>query len=142
MEIRTPHTPAEWEQYYDLRYRVMREPLGKERGSERNEGDETGIHFSLFDEGNIVAIARLDQIDPTLCQVRWVAVETALQGKGYGKKIMQAVEEKATAMGYKKLMLHARDYALRFYEKLGYTLVGPSYKLFDILQHYEMYKHF
>jgi hypothetical protein len=36
--------------------------------------------------------------------------------------------------------LHARDYAVDFYSKLGYTLVGPSYKLFDVLQHYQMEK--
>lgn len=142
MIIKTPGTPAEWETYYDLRYRIMREPLGKERGSERNEGDATGIHFALFEENRMLAIARLDKVDDAVCQVRFVAVEANQQGKGLGKLIMEAVEEKGKAEGYKKLVLHARDYALPFYEKLGYTLIGPSYKLFDVLQHYEMEKEF
>lgn len=139
-EIRTPETPAEWDAYYDLRYRVMREPLGKERGSERNEGDETAIHFALFEDAVIRAIARLDRVDEQTCQVRFVAVEANQQGKGLGKLIMDAVEARGIAEGYTKLVLHARDYALPFYEKLGYTLIGPSYKLFDVLQHYEMIK--
>lgn len=140
MEIRTPQTAAEWDKYYDLRYRILREPLGKERGSERNDGDEAGIHFAVFDGESILAIARLDRVDDTVCQVRFVAVETTIQGKGLGKKIMDAVEKRGTEKGYSKLILHARDYALPFYEKLGYTLLGPSYKLFDVLQHFEMEK--
>jgi GNAT superfamily N-acetyltransferase len=140
MEIRTPANATEWEEYYDLRYRILREPLGKERGSERNDGDADGIHFALYDEGVLRAIARLDKVDATTCQVRFVAVETPLQGKGLGKAIMDAVEQRGIAEGYTKLILHARDYALDFYKKLGYTLIGPSYKLFDVLQHYEMYK--
>ena len=140
MEIRTPETEAEWEAYYDLRYRVMREPLGKERGSERNEGDSTGIHFALYEDGTILGIARLDKVDDQICQVRFVAIESHLQGKGLGNKLMIAVEEHGAQIGYTKMILHARDYALSFYEKLGYQLIGPSYKLFDVLQHYEMEK--
>ncbi|ASS47846.1 MAG: hypothetical protein A3D31_18530 [Candidatus Fluviicola riflensis] len=140
MEIRTPQTDAEWEAYYDLRYRVLREPLGKERSSERNDGDATGIHFALFDGESILAVARLDKVSELICQVRFVAVETTIQGKGLGKRIMDEVEKRGVEEGYTKLILHARDYALPFYEKLGYALLGPSYKLFDVLQHYEMEK--
>lgn len=140
MEIRTPHTDAEWEQYYDLRYRILRAPLGKERGSERNDGDTGGIHFAAYANGQLLAVARLDRVDATTCQVRFVAVETNLQGTGIGKKLMEAVERRGTAEGYARLVLHARDYALPFYEKLGYRLLGASYKLFGVLQHYEMDK--
>lgn len=140
IEVKIPRTPPEWDLYYDLRYRILREPLGKERGSERNEGDETGIHFAHYENNKLIAVARLDRIDETICQARFVAVESNLQGKGYGRKIMTALENEALGLGYQKLILHARDYALPFYEKLGYTLVGPSYKLFDVLQHFEMFK--
>lgn len=140
IEVKNPKTEQEWESYYDLRYRILREPLGKERGSERNDGDENGIHFSLYENDQLIAVARLDTVDQTTCQARFVAVESNLQGKGYGKEIMTELENKAERLGYSKLILHARDYALPFYEKLGYTLVGPSYKLFDVLQHFEMYK--
>jgi predicted GNAT family N-acyltransferase len=140
MEIKSPQTAQEWETYYDLRYRVLREPLGKERGSERNDGDAAGIHFALYDNETLLAVARLDRVDEITCQVRFVAVENDQQGKGLGKQLMDAVEKRGALEGYEKLVLHARDYALPFYEKLGYRLIGPSYKLFDVLQHYEMDK--
>jgi ribosomal protein S18 acetylase RimI-like enzyme len=140
MEIRSPQTEKEWKVYYELRYEVLRKPLGKPVGSERNEGDETGIHFALYDDTVLRAIARLDEVDENTCQVRFVAVSAELQGKGFGKSIMLAVEEEGRRIGYNKLILHARDYAVKFYEKLDYTLIGESYKLFDVLQHYLMEK--
>ena len=140
IEVKIPESEKEWDSYYDLRYRILREPLGKERGSERNEGDETGMHFALYENKVLIAVARLDSVGKTTCQARFVAVEAHLQGQGYGRGIMTALEKEALSRGYQKLILHARDYALPFYEKLGYTLIGPSYKLFDVLQHFEMFK--
>jgi predicted GNAT family N-acyltransferase len=140
MEIKSPQTEREWEDYFDLRYRILREPLNQPRGSERNDGDATGIHFALYDNGVLKAIARLDQQDEAVFQVRFVAVEKAEQGSGYGRKIMEANEQKAKELNGQKIILHARDYAVDFYLKLNYTLIEPSYKLFDILQHFLMEK--
>jgi predicted GNAT family N-acyltransferase len=139
LEIRTPKD-HEWEAYYDLRYRVLREPLNQPRGSERNDGDATGIHFALYEDKTLKAIARLDRHDETTAQVRFVAVESAEQGKGYGRLIMEATEQHAEANGSTKIILHARDYAVEFYLKLGYTLIEPSHKLFGVLQHFLMEK--
>ena len=138
--IKSPEYPFEWELYYDLRYRILREPLNQPRGSEKNDEDATGIHFALFDHTKICAIARLDSVDETSCQVRFVAVETQLQGSGYGKQIMNEVENKGRLLGKQKMVLHARDYAVVFYSKLGYQLIEPSYKLFGTLQHFLMEK--
>lgn len=140
IEIRTPITPKEWEQYYALRYDVLRKPLNQPIGSERNDGDLKGIHFALFEDGMLRAIARLDKVDDETAQTRFVAVDTVAQGKGFGKLIMDAVEAKSIARGDKKMILHARDYALPFYLRLGYTEIEKSYKLFDVLQHYLMEK--
>jgi predicted GNAT family N-acyltransferase len=140
IKIRLPETDEEWEDYYDLRYRILRKPLNQPIGSERNDGDETGIHFALYDKGVLKAIARLDEHSMNIAQTRFVAVETESQKKGYGKLIMYAVEQEAEEKEYSKMILHARDYAVDFYLKLGYELIEPSYKLFDVLQHFLMEK--
>ena len=142
IEIRTPITPKEWEHYYAMRYDVLRKPLNQPIGSERNDGDLTGIHFALYEDGMLRAIARLDRVDETTAQTRFVAVDPVAQGKGFGKLIMDAVEAKSIARGDKKMILHARDYALQFYLRLGYTEIEKSYKLFDVLQHYLMEKEY
>lgn len=140
IEIRSPRTASEWDAYYDLRYRVLREPLDQPRGSERNDGDETGIHFALYDDGILKAIARLDQASEGVSQVRFVAVELNSQGKGYGRKIMEEVERVSRNSGNTKMILHARDYAVDFYLRLNYTVIEKSHKLYGVLQHFLMEK--
>ena len=51
IEFRPPRNEKEWENYYDLRYRILREPLGKERGSEKNESDELENTFAFMTMG-------------------------------------------------------------------------------------------
>lgn len=140
IEIKSPETPSEWEDYYNLRYVVLREPLGQPRGSEKNEGDIDGEHFALYENGILKAIARLDRSGEGIAQVRFVAVEGEQQGKGYGKMIMEATEKSSQNRGDHKMILHARDYAVKFYEKLGYEVIEPSHKLFGVLQHFLMEK--
>ncbi|MFT5860622.1 MAG: putative GNAT family N-acyltransferase [Flavobacteriaceae bacterium] len=142
IEIRCPKTDYEWESYYDLRYRILRAPLDKPRGSERNEMDTTGLHFALYDEDRLKAIARLDQSGIQTAQVRFVAVEDHSQGRGYGRKIMEATEEAAIARGDTKMILQSRDYAVDFYLKLNYGVLEKSHLLFGVLQHYLMEKRF
>jgi predicted GNAT family N-acyltransferase len=138
--IRAPKTELEWENYFDLRYRILREPLGQPVGSERNKDDATGIHFALYENDILKAVARLDTQENEVMQVRFVAVENESQGKGYGKKIMLASEEKAKSLGTKKMILHARENAVPFYLNLNYRLIEKSYNLFDQVQHYLMMK--
>ncbi len=140
VEIRKPNSEQEWEAYYDLRFRILREPLNQPRGSEKNDGDADGIHFALYENNVLLAIARLDNADTPVAQVRFVAVEANQQGKGWGKQIMLATEALSREKGVEKIILHARDYAVDFYLNLNYKLIEPSYKLFDILQHFLMEK--
>lgn len=142
IEIRPPESEQEWEKYYDLRYRILRKPLGQPLGSEKNEGDETGIHFALFENNQLMAIARLDHSGENTMQVRFVAVEENQQGKGFGKQIMMATEQKALELNAKKMILHARENAVPFYIGLGYTMVEKSHNLFGMVQHYLMEKRF
>lgn len=140
IEIRAPRTEAEWQDYYDLRYSVLRAPLNQPLGSERNDGDKTGVHFALYEDEVLMAIARLDKASDAQAQVRFVAVEGNAQGKGYGRMIMEATEIAAKERGDSEMILQARDYAVDFYLKLNYTLVEKSHLLFGVLQHFKMMK--
>ena len=142
METRSPQSIEEWNDYFDLRYRILRTPLNQTLGSERDDGDVSGIHFALYENQVLLAIARLDYSNTKVAQVRFVAVEENQQGRGIGRKIMEAVENRCISDGKEKLILHARDYALDFYLKLGYVNIEKSYKLFGVLQHFLMEKHF
>ena len=86
IKIRLPESEEEWGNYYDLRYRILREPLNQPRGSERNEGDESGIHFALYDGDELKAIARLDEHSMDVAQTRFVAVEKNEQGNCFNAR--------------------------------------------------------
>lgn len=141
MEIRAPKTAEEWEAYYDLRFRILREPWNQPRGSERNDGDVTALHFAVWENGKPLAVARMDETenDDTV-QIRFVAVESNQQGKGLGKIIMLEAEKTAKEQNRQKIVLHARENAVEFYKSLGYSIVEKSYLLFDEIQHYLMMK--
>jgi len=139
--IRAPKNQIEWEQYYDLRYRILRQPWNQPRGSERNEGDETGIHFALFENDKIAAIARLDVNAENIAQVRFMAVESTIQRKGFGKQVMLAIESYCKTQNSSEIILNARETAIPFYESLNYQLVEKSHLLFNEIQHFLMHKH-
>lgn len=141
MEIRTPSSHAEWEQYYDLRYRILRAPWDQPRGSERTESDAFAIHLAYFEQGQILGVVRLDTHESNLwAQVRFMAVEENQQGKGIGKKLMQETENYAKRLGFKRMMLQAREIALSFYKSLDYKIIEKSHLLFGEIQHYKMEK--
>lgn len=139
-EIREPSTEKEWHAYYKMRYDILRKPLNKPIGSERNDGDIKGKHFALYENNDLRAIARLDQNQNNISQVRFVAVDTKYQKKGFGKLIIKAAENESQKNGNKKMILHSRDYSLDFYKKIGYKKIKKSYKLFNVIQHYLMEK--
>ena len=140
IEIRSPKTDKEWVEYYDLRYRVLREPWNQPIGSERNEGDASEQHFALYSDLNLIAVGRLDQCEEKKRQIRFMAVEKSAQGSGYGKMLMIEMEKYCSNHKVNEIILHARESAIPFYEKLSYQLHEPSYKLFGEIQHYLMSK--
>lgn len=140
IEIRCPNSEIEWESYYDLRYRILREPWNQPPGSERNEGDDSAIHAAYFENGKIFGVARLDLMEDDIGQIRFMAVETSKQGKGIGEKLMLHLEELAFLNGRKKIILHAREIAIGFYQKLGYVMIEKSHLLFGEIQHFLMKK--
>ena len=69
-----------------------------------------------------------------------MAVADQQQGKGIGKAIMYEMENISKEKGIQKIVLHAREIALPFYQKLGYQLDAPSHLLFGEIQHFLMHK--
>lgn len=140
MEIRAPQSAQEWQDYYDLRYRLLRQPWNQPKGSEQNEGDSTAQHFALYDHKKLVAVARLDAMGHRIFQVRFFAVKQTEQGKGLGKRLMHVIEQAVHHQQGQKIILQARENAQPFYSKLGYQTVAKSHLLFGEIQHFLMEK--
>ena len=145
--VQPPRTPAEWAAYYQLRYAVLRQPWQQPPGSERCPADaEPGtIHALLLaaDASAAPVALAVGMLQPTggpQGQIRFMAVAPAAAGTGLGRRVVAYLEQEARAGGLTEIVLHARETAVGFYEKLGYELVAPSHTLFGVLPHFLMRK--
>ena len=91
IEIRSPLTQMEWDAYYDLRFRVLRAPWNQQKGSERDNQEDEAEHFAVFNKQLIIGVGRLDQLNESTCQVRFMAVDPLFQGKSIGKSLMEFI---------------------------------------------------
>ena len=142
MKIIEPNSSAEFEQYYNLRYEVLRKPWLQPKGSEKDDGDKSSIHRMIIDESNgkAVAVGRLQFNTSEEAQIRYMAVADNYQLKGYGNIIVKTLEDIALNKGIRNIILQARENALKFYWKNGYEIIEKSYLLFDEIQHWLMVK--
>lgn len=140
MQLKQPETREEFEQYYDLRWRILRKPWGEPAGSEQDQEEDEAYHIMAVENDRVVGIARLQFTDENNAQLRYMAVEPEFQGKGIGQQIVKHMEDYARQQSASRLFLHARENAVGFYLALGYAILESSYLLFGTIQHYKMIK--
>ena len=117
----------QYKQMVDLRYHILRKPLGMSFTQDELEAEKDNIHIGCFDDDKLEGCCMLVPLDKATIQLRQMAVTSGLQGKGIGKVLMQFAENISRDLGYKKMIMHARKTATGFYEKLGYNAVGNEF---------------
>jgi thioesterase domain-containing protein len=139
-QLRQPSSAAEWQQYYQLRWQVLRQPWQQPLGSERDEHEADAYHVMLVNaEGVIAAVGRLHKCSDVIAQIRYMAVAEAYRGKGAGQRILQALEQQAVLWQCQGIKLNARESALSFYQNIGYQQVAAADTLFGI-RHFQLQK--
>ncbi|XP_048345846.1 N-alpha-acetyltransferase 80 [Sphaerodactylus townsendi] len=88
--------------------------------------EETAEGKPAKSQCQLLGHARLSRVvgQPKSLFVETVVVSKAIRGKGYGRKLMEAVENYAKSRGYRCLHLTTHD-KQHFYAHLGYTLTTP-----------------
>ncbi len=138
---RSPQTLREWDQYFDLRWRMLRAPWNQPRGSEKDDHEETSEHLMIpGPDSQPIAVGRLHFNSPREAQVRYMAVEPEMQGRGLGGQLLETFEERARSAGATSIVLNAREDAQRFYQRHGFIAVGPAPTIFDAVKHVRMRK--
>ncbi|NML41596.1 1-(5-phosphoribosyl)-5-[(5-phosphoribosylamino)methylideneamino]imidazole-4-carboxamide isomerase [Chitinophaga sp. G-6-1-13] len=87
------------------------------------EHDADGLHFGAFEGGQLVTVVSLFP-GKGEAQFRKLATLPAAQGKGYGKAILEHLADVCRKENIKLLWCNARDTAVSFYDRLGYTTRG------------------
>lgn len=136
-----PTTNDQWEQYYTIRYEVLRKPWNQPLSTTKDDTEGLSQHFLVVDEnGNFVAAGRLQFNSTVEAQIRSMAVTKENQGKKIGSLLVNFLEKKAREKGIQKIILDARENAIEFYKANGYEVYEKSYLLFNTIQHYKMSK--
>ena len=130
---------SEYAQALQLRYRILRLPLGLEFTNEELEKDKYDIHVGLFDGEKIFACITLTRCENKRMKMRQVAVDGAAQGKGFGRALCKAGENYALENGFEIMFCNARKTAVPFYESMGYQIVSHEFTEVNI-PHYTMEK--
>ena len=143
--ISQPETKIEYKQYYQLRWKTLRAPWNQPEGSEVDDIEDLCIHIMVIDtnhveNNNVIGVARLQLNSSTEAQIRYMAVAGEYERQGVGRELVKALEQHAKKSSCKNIVLHAREPALGFYQKLGYKVIKKSYCLFDEIQHFQMIK--
>ena len=141
IKIKQPKTEDDFKSYYQLRWNLLRAPWSQPEGSEVDDIEDQCFHLMAVDDNNeVIAVARLQFNSDDEAQVRYMAVAGAYERQGIGRELINSMEAYAGESTRRKIVLDAREPAVGFYQKLGYTVVEKSYLLFDEIQHYRMMK--
>lgn len=130
IKIISPKTRDEFKAYYELRFKVLREAWGLQKGTEKDDYEPISRHFMAVDEnsGEIIGVVKLFEKEPGVGWFSHMAVAPKYQHKGVGKLLLKFIEDEAKQEGFKIIGCMARLNTTVFFEKANYKINGlPSH---------------
>ncbi|MEX0635822.1 MAG: GNAT family N-acetyltransferase [Ferruginibacter sp.] len=118
---------SDYQKVIRLRFSILRAPLGLNFSQEDLDKEKEHIHIASFEDDELLGCCMLTPIDHHTLQLRQMAVKDNLQRKGIGASIMSFAENISRDKGYRRIIMHARDSAIGFYEKFGYKVKGEEF---------------
>ena len=134
--IRRPETRDDYRAYYTLRYRVLREPWGQARGTEKDDYEPLSQHLmAVDDEGDeVVGVIKWMEKEPGVACLSHLAIAPEHQKKGIGQLLVKGVEDAAREQGFVVIGVNSRLTSTDFFERLGYQIKGLPDHFFSTIQ--------
>ena len=82
------HNSTEYRQMVDLRYQILRKPLGLSFTDEELATEKDDILLGCYEDDSLEACCVLSKTEPKTVRLRQMAVSANLQGKGIGRVLM------------------------------------------------------
>jgi predicted N-acetyltransferase YhbS len=111
----------------ELRFRVLREPLGHPRSAVLFPFESESLHLVAVEDGEVRGCVLFHPENERSGRLFQMAVRPELQGKGVGAKLVRRLEEELSRRGFTHVHLHARAQVVPFYERLGYEVYGEPF---------------
>jgi len=139
--LKEPQNQKDWNTYFNLRWKILRAPWNKPKGSEKDDLEEVSHHvMAISDTAGLVGVGRLHEAEKGVGQIRYMGVDAAARGLGVGQQIIAQLETRAKELRMHQIVLNAREAAVPFYLASGYRVDGKSYLMWDTIQHFKMIK--
>ena len=131
-------TPEDLQKAFAVRAIVFIEEQKVSYEEEIDGYDNSSVHFLATIDNEPVAVARLRLFEDCV-KIGRLAVRKDYRGKAIGKGLFSFVLDYIIKMEYKKIMIHAQTYLLKFYEDFGFVKYGEKFLEANI-EHYHMEK--
>lgn len=128
----------EWADAVRLREKILREPLGSSFSDQELEDEKDHFQIAGFLNDTLVATAVLVPLGDDMKMQR-VVVKENLRNLNIGSEMMRFCETFASEKNCTTMYCHARDSAVRFYLKNGYSRIGEYFDE-DGIPHLKMSK--
>ncbi|MET0284160.1 MAG: GNAT family N-acetyltransferase [Polyangiales bacterium] len=109
----------------ELRYKVLREPLGHTRADVAFPFERESLHLVAHEHGQVVGCVLFHPESAHSGRLFQMAVFE--RGQGLGARLVDTLEAELRERGFTHVHLHAREGAIGFYAKLGYAVYGEPY---------------
>lgn len=110
---------------FQIRVEVFVQEQNVPLEEERDEFDETALHFLARHEQKPAGTARVLLKPGGIAKITRVAVKKSARGLGIGAALMRHIE--ANVAAEEKFILDAQTQALPFYQSLGYEAAGEEF---------------
>lgn len=135
----TVHTEL-YKQALILRNEILRIPLGQNIFNEDLSNEARQVHFAAIEKDQVVGcVVLVPHYSAGIGKLRQMATSEKIRGKGYGLQLVFALENYAIQNNMDSIILHARHYAVGFYQKLGYSVCSAVFDEVG-MEHYKMSK--
>jgi GNAT superfamily N-acetyltransferase len=120
------------DQLHELRRRVLRNDDAALYHPDLRDEDETAFHYGGFLGPRLVVSASFFPSAPPMdsslltYQLRYMATDFDVQGRGYGSQVLAFAEDDLRALGVEQIWANGRDTALGFYDSVGWQRVEGS----------------
>ncbi len=126
----------------DLRCRVLRVGLPPETAAFDGDDLPTSRHFAATAAGGVVGCATffLNAVDAEPAwQLRGMATDPAWHGRGVGRAVLTDGGAAVAAVGPRLLWCNAREAAVGFYQRLGWTVCSDRFDVPLFGPHFRMW---
>ena len=138
--VMNPQTKKEMEEYYRLRWLLLRRPLGGKRGTEIDEFESDSFHRAIVNNQNmIIGVGRMHFVEE-YAQIRYMGIKKMFWKKGLGTKLITKFESIAKKHRIRTIFLNSRVSVLDFYSKNGFSIIKKANPSFGSIIHYRMEK--